>query len=202
MAASSAMPWWASEDFWRKCAIFVTAFMALVLILLTFHSLAAIQSGGERVPAYSVINQRIDYRFDDERGYQVPVIGDEAPLFGRKFSEAEAERLVDLGKLTVQAKNCMNCHTLLGNGAYYAPDLTKAWLDPGWGNEQARELLMTMFLKDPIANARTFGTGRRMPDMDLTDDEVRGVIAFLKWMSAVDTNGFPRGFEPLPQGDA
>ena len=202
MATSSPMPWWASEDFWRKCAIFVTAFMALVLILLTFHSLAAIQSGGERVPAYSVINHRIDYRFDDERGYQVPVIGDEAPLFGRKLSEAEAERLVDLGKLTVQAKNCMNCHTLLGNGAYYAPDLTKAWLDPGWGNEQARELLMTMFLKDPIANARTFGTGRRMPDMDLTDDEVRGVIAFLKWMSAVDTNGFPRGFEPLPQGDA
>ena len=202
MAASSPMPWWASEDFWRKCAIFVTAFMALVLILLTFHSLAAIQSGGERVPAYSVINKRIDYRFDDERGYQVPVIGDEAPLFGRKLSEAEAERLVDLGKLTVQAKNCMNCHTLLGNGAYYAPDLTKAWLDPGWGNEQARELLLTMFLKDPIANARTFGTGRRMPDMDLTDDEVRGVIAFLKWMSAVDTNGFPRGFEPLPQGGA
>ena len=202
MATGSPMPWWASEDFWRKCAIFVTAFMALVLILLTFHSLAAIQSGGERVPAYSVINKRIDYRFDDERGYQVPVIGDEAPLFGRKFSEAEAEKLVDLGKLTVQAKNCMNCHTLLGNGAYYAPDLTKAWLDPGWGNEQARELLMTMFLKDPIANARTFGTGRRMPDMDLTDDEVRGVIAFLKWMSAVDTNGFPRGFETLPQGDA
>ena len=202
MATGSPMPWWASEDFWRKCAIFVTAFMALVLILLTFHSLAAIQSGGERVPAYSVINKRIDYRFDDERGYQVPVIGDEAPLFGRKFSEAEAEKLVDLGKLTVQAKNCMNCHTLLGNGAYYAPDLTKAWLDPGWGNEQARELLMTMFLKDPIANARTFGTGRRMPDMNLTDDEVRGVIAFLKWMSAVDTNGFPRGFETLPQGDA
>ena len=202
MATSSTTPWWASEDFWRKCAIFVTAFMALVLILLTFHSLAAIQSGAGRVPAYAVINHRIDYRFNEERGYQVPVIGDEAPLFGRKLSEEEAEQLVDLGKLTVQAKNCMNCHTLLGNGAYYAPDLTKAWLDPGWGNEQARELLMTLFLKDPIANARTFGTGRRMPDMDLTDDEVQGVIAFLKWMSAVDTNGFPRGFEPLPQGDA
>ena len=198
----SSMPWWAAEDFWRKCAIFVTAFMALALILLTFHSLAAIQSGAGRVPAYSVVNHRIDYRMDRERGYQVPVIGDEAPLFGRKLSEAEAEELVDLGKLTVQAKNCMNCHTLLGNGAYYAPDLTKSWLDPGWGNEQARETLMTMFLKDPIANARTFGTGRRMPNMDLTDNEVRGVIAFLKWMSAVDTNGFPRGFKPLPQGGA
>ena len=202
MADAESAPWWAAEDFWRKCAIFVTAFMALALILLTFHSLAAIQSGAGRVPAYSVVNHRIDYRMDRERGYQVPVIGDEAPLFGRKLTEAEAEELVDLGKLTVQAKNCMNCHTLLGNGAYYAPDLTKAWLDPGWGNEQARETLMTLFLKDPIANARTFGTGRRMPDMDLTDDEVRGVIAFLKWMSAVDTNGFPRGFKPLPQGGA
>ena len=198
----NSLPWWASEDFWRKCAIFVTAFMALVLILLTFHSLAAIQAGAGRVPDYSVINYRIDYRMDAERGYQVPVIGDEAPLFGRKLTNDQAEALVDLGKLTVQAKNCMNCHTLLGNGAYYAPDLTKSWLDPGWGNEQARELLMTLFLKDPVANARTFGTGRRMPDMQLTDDEVRGLIAFLKWMSAVDTNGFPRGFEPLPQGGA
>ena len=176
--------------------------MALILILLTFHSLAAIQSGAGRVPAYAVVNHRIDYRMDAERGYQVPEIGDEAPLFGRKLTEAEARELVDLGKLTVQAKNCMNCHTLLGNGAYYAPDLTKAWLDPGWGNEQAREVLMTLFLKDPVANARTFGTGRRMPNMHLTDAEVRGVIAFLKWMSAVDTNGFPRHFEPLPQGGA
>ncbi len=196
----TSAPWWAAEDFWRKCAIFITAFMALILILLTFHSLAAITAGAGRVPAYSVINHRIDYRFDRELGRSMPIIGDEVPLFGTKFSEVEARELVNLGKLTVQAKNCMNCHTLLGNGAYYAPDLTKAWLDPGWGNEQARELLMTMFLKDPVANARTFGTGRRMPNPELSDAEVRGVIAFLKWMSAVDTNGFPHGFKPLPQG--
>ena len=157
-------------------------------------------SGTDRVPAYSVINHRIDYRFDAARNMKVPVIGEEAPLFGKVLSEDEARQLVDLGKLTVQAKNCMNCHTLLGNGAYYAPDLTKAWLDPGWGNEQARELLMTMFLKDPMTNARTYGTNRRMPDLDITDEEVQGIIAFLKWMSAVDTNGFPQGFEPLPQG--
>ena len=192
--------WWASQDFWRKCAIFVTAGMFLVLILLTFHSLAAITAGQDRVPAYSVINHRIDYVFDEERNMKVPVIGEEAPLFGEVLTEAQAKALVDLGKLTVQAKNCMNCHTLFGNGAYYAPDLTKAWLDPGWGNDQARELLMTMFLKDPKTNARTYGTNRRMPDLNVTDEEVRGIIAFLKWMSAVDTNGFPQGFEPLPQG--
>lgn len=194
-------PWWASQDFWRKCAIFITAFMAVILILLTFHSMAAITAGSGRVPAYSVINYRIGYELDEERNMKAPVIGAEAPLFGTLYSEEEARALVDLGKLTVQAKNCMNCHTLLGNGAYYAPDLTKSWLDPGWGNEQSRELLMTMFLKDPEANARTFGTNRRMPDLGLTDQEVRGVIAFLKWMSAVDTNGFPHGFDPLPQGE-
>ena len=194
--------WWSSQDFWRKCAIFVTGFMALVLVLLTFHTLTVIEAGAEagRVPAYSVINHRIGYEFDEDRNAAAPVIGPLAPLFGTAFSEEEARRLVDKGKLTVQARNCMNCHTLLGNGAYYAPDLTKAWLDPGWGNEDARELLMTMFLEDPVANARTFGTGRRMPDQDLTDEEVRGVIAYLKWMSAIDTNGFPAGFTPLPQG--
>ena len=194
------MVWWASENFWRKTAIFVTAFMAVILIFLTFDTVDAITAGGERVPAYSVINQRIEYVFDEERAMHVPVIGDEAPLFGRIHSEAEARALVDLGKLTVQAKNCMNCHTLYGNGAYYAPDLTKAWLDPGWGNEQSRETLMLMFLTDPVANARTYGTGRRMPDQGITDEEARGIVAFLKWMSAVDTNGFPYGFRPLPQG--
>ena len=195
--------WWASEDFWRKCAIFITAGMALVLVLLTFHTLTVIAAGADagRVPAYAVINHRIGYEFDDERNMMAPVIGPLAPLFGEEFTEDEARALVDHGKLTVQGRNCMNCHTILGNGAYYAPDLTKAWLDPGWGNEEARELLMTMFLKDPVANARTFGTNRRMPNQNLTDAEVRAVIAYLKWMSAIDTNGFPAGFNVLPQGE-
>ncbi len=200
---SGSVDWWASEKFWRQCAVFVTAFMALVLVILTFHTLSVIAAGADagRVPAYAVINHRIGYEFDEERDYQVPVIGPEVPLFGEMLSEDDARELVNLGKLTVQARNCMNCHTILGNGAYYAPDLTKAWLDPLWGNEASRELLMSLFLKDPPANARTFGTNRRMPNLELTDDEVRGVMAYLKWMSAIDTNGFPAGFTPLPQGE-
>lgn len=201
MAESTKAEWWSSEDFWRKCAIFVTAFMAFILIILTFHTLTAIAAGADsgRVPAYSVINHRIGYEFDEERNEAVPTIGPLVPLFGQIFTEEEARELVDHGKLTVQARNCMNCHTFLGNGAYYAPDLTKSWLDPLWGNEQSREILMTMFLKDPPNNARTFGTNRKMPDLKLTDAEIRGVIAYLKWMSAIDTNGFPQGFTPLPQ---
>jgi nitric oxide reductase subunit C len=195
----NAVPWWASESLWRKLAVWITAFMAVVLIVLTFDSLSKITAGGARVPDYGVINQRIYYRLDFERGYQVPVIGAAAPLFGSPLDEASAEALVTQGKLVVQSRNCMNCHTLLGNGAYYAPDLTKAWLDPGWAAESVREQLLLAFLMDPTSNARTFGSNRRMPHLGLTEEEARSVIAFLKWMSAIDTNGFPRRFTPIPQ---
>jgi nitric oxide reductase subunit C len=193
------IPWWARESLWKKTAIWVTAIMLAVLIALTFDTVDQITVGSRRVPAYSTINQRIYYRLDYERGYQVPVVGDEAPLFGSRLSEPEAEALVTLGKLTVQAKNCMNCHTLLGNGAYYAPDLTKAWLDPAWIDESVREDLMLRFLMDPASNARTFGTGRRMPHLGITENEARGIVAFLKWMAAVDTNGFPAAFPAILQ---
>ncbi|MCB1876260.1 MAG: cytochrome c [Chromatiales bacterium] len=195
----SEIPWWAGEGLWRKVAVWVTAGSFVVLIFLTFDSIEAISAGSQRVPAYSVINQQVRYEFDAARNIQKPVIGGGAPLFGQTLDEAEAEALVTLGKKTVQAKNCMNCHTLLGNGAYYAPDLTKAWLDPAWGSETARETLMLGFLMDPTANARTYGTGRRMPKLDITEQEARGVIAFLKWMSSIDTNGFPYNFKSLAQ---
>jgi nitric oxide reductase subunit C len=189
------VPKWASEQLWKKVAIWVTAVSFLVLIVLTFDSLSRTAAGTSRVPAYSVINKRIGYRFDDRRNRYQPVIGPDSPLFGRMLSEPEAERLVTLGKKTIQAKNCMNCHTLLGNGAYYAPDLTKAWLDPGWGDEKTREGLMLAFLQDPEANARTYGTGRKMPKLGITEAEARGIVAFLKWMASIDTNGFPHNFK-------
>lgn len=197
----NAVAWWAREDFWRKCAIIVTAVMAVVLIVLTYDSLESISAGGRRVPDYTVVNQRIDYRWDDARNMKVPVIGAAAPLFGTVLDADAAHALVDLGKVTTQAKNCMDCHTLLGNGAYYAPDLTKAWLDPAWGNEAARETMMLNFLTDPNRYARTYGTNRRMPNLGITQQEARGIIAYLKWMSAIDTNGFPAGFVPIKQGD-
>lgn len=196
-----AIPWWASESFWRKVAVWVTAVMFVVLIFLSFHSVSVIQVGTERVPAYTVINKRIDYRFNDDRNMQVPVIGDDAPLFGKKLSDSESEALVTHGKKVIQSRNCMNCHTLLGNGAYFAPDLTKAWLDPAWGAETARESLMLNFLQDPETNARTYGTGRKMPNLGLTAAEAKAVMAYLKWMSAIDTNGFPYNFKPILQGE-
>ncbi len=191
--------YWASQTFWKKCAIWVTAVMFVILIFLTFDSVSKITAGTERVPEYSVINKKVFYKYSEARDILVPEICCEAPLFGKKLSNDEAADLIDLGKLTIQAKNCMNCHTLLGNGAYYAPDLTKAWLDQGWINESIRENLMVDFLLDPEANARSFGTNRKMPNLDLTEDEAKAVVAYLKWMSAIDTNGFPAWFKPIYQ---
>ena len=190
--------WWASESFWRKTAIWVTGVSFIILIFLTFDSLSQISAGGKRVPAYSVINHRIDYVFDAKLNHQVPVIGVEEPLFGKKLTEAEAAALVSHGKITAQAKNCMDCHTFLGNGAYYAPDLTKAWLDPMWASKEVREQLMVAFLMDPSDKLHN-GLERRMPRLGITQDEARALVAYLKWMSAIDTNGFPYNFKPMDQ---
>ncbi len=194
--------WWASESFWRKMAIWVTAGSFVVLIFLTFDTVKQITAGTKRVPAYAnALNHRIDYVFDEKRNFQVPVIGVEEPLFGKTLTEAEAEALVSHGKLTTQAKNCMGCHTLLGNGSYYAPDLTKAWLDPAWGSKEAREQGMVDFLMHPEVAAHN-ALGRRMPNLGITEPEARATVAFLKWMASIDTNGFPANFKPIDQSDA
>ncbi|MGJ0431420.1 c-type cytochrome [Methylobacter sp.] len=193
----SETPLWASESFWKKTAIWVTGVSFVILIILTMDSLSQTAAGGKRVPAYAVINKKIDYQFNKDLNKSVPVIGEDEFLFGKQLTEQEAEELVDLGKKTAQTRNCMNCHTILGNGAYFAPDLTKAWLDQGWLSKDLREDLMVKFLMDPENNARTFGSNRKMPNLGITEQEARGLVAFLKWMSSIDTNGFPYNFKTI-----
>jgi len=191
---------WASSQFWKKTAIWVTTIMFLILIYLSFDSVSKISVGTKRVPPYSIINNKIFYTFDEDRNKLVPIIGEEAPLFNNKLNEQDAEKLVNLGKLTIQSKNCMNCHTLLGNGAYYAPDLTKSWLDKSWIDEEQREDLMVEFLMNPGLNTRAYyGSTRLMPNLEITNEEARGIVAYLKWMSSIDTNGFPAKFKSIAQ---
>lgn len=141
--------------FWRAGAISTVAIMSVVLVMLTIDSLAVISPGGANVPSYTVINQHVDYKFDAKRGHDVPVIGRSEPLFGRSLDAAAAAALIDKGKMVIQSRACMDCHTFFGNGAYYAPDLTKAWLDPAWELWQAmtgaatREEAMVKFLMEP-----------------------------------------------------
>lgn len=53
---------------------------------------------------------------------------------------------------------------------------------------------------DPANNARMFGSGRKMPNLDITEGEAKAIVAFLKWMSAINTNGFPHNFKTIEQG--
>ncbi len=200
---------WTSISFWRRSAAWVTGFATILLIWLTFDTLSQIRMGTDeelkkgikrRVPAPTVINYHIDYKMDEKRGHEVPVIGEKEPFFGKEWSEEDASKLLRLGKLTSQSKNCMNCHTLLGNGGYYAPDLTKAWLDKAWqknGPMQAMtgknttEEAIAEFLQHPSQYPTH---ARMMPDLKITGDEAKGLVAFLKHMSSIDTNGFPRNF--------
>lgn len=185
--------------FWRAGAISATVVMSVVLVFLTIDSLSAIRAGGRNVPAYTVINQRIGYEYNATRNVSVPVIGGEELLFGRTHSAAEAESMMDKGKLAIQSRACMDCHTFFGNGSYYAPDLTKAWLDPAWPQmwmpmtqSATREEAMVKFLMDP----EKYPTwGRMMPNLKLDRDEAQAIVAYLKWMASVDTNGFPSGFK-------
>jgi len=91
------------------------------------------------------------------------------------------------GKLVFQNRNCMDCHTILGNGAYYAADLTKVI-------DQRGEAFVRSLLKNPDQVTAGLWPGdykRRMPDLNLTDQEIEQLIAFLKWTGEVDTNNWP-----------
>ena len=205
---------WTSIPFWRRSAAWVTGFAAVLLIWLTFDSMKQISMGNDndlkkgitkRVPGPTVINYHIDYKMSEKRGHEVPIIGSKELFFGKEWSEKDAAALLHLGKLTSQAKNCMNCHTLLGNGAYYAPDLTKAWLDPAWKEGGAmqsmtgkttKEEAMAEFLMHPSQYPTH---SRMMPNLKITANEAQGLVAFLKHMSSIDTNGFPRNFSKTTQ---
>ncbi len=216
---------WSDNRFWQRSATWVTGFAAILLIWLTFDTSAQISMGTDkdiqnkvtkRVPGPTVINYKITYERSPKRGLEVPIIGgndgkgnslfqEKEKFFGRDdWSEKEARAMLHLGKLGSQAKNCMDCHTLLGNGAYYAPDLTKSWLDPMWedgtmqaiiggtlGKELSKEEAMAEFLQHP----ELYPThARQMPNLGITKKEAIGIVAFLKQMSSIDTNGFPRNF--------
>lgn len=183
--------------FWRAGAISTTVVMAVVLIMLTIDSLGAISAGGSHVPPYTVINRHIEYGYDNKAGRDMPIIGKDEPLFGAAVGEADAGALIERGKLVIQSRACIDCHTFMGNGAYYAPDLTKAWLDPAWEawtaitGAESKEEAMVRFLMKPDYYATW---QRKMPNLGISRDEAVATVAYLKWLSSIDTNGFPIHF--------
>jgi nitric oxide reductase subunit C len=91
---------------------------------------------------------------------------------------------VSRGQDLWHANNCINCHTLLGEGAYYAPDLTK--ITQLRGTEY-----LTAFLRNPSNFYNEEKHRRLMPKPDLDDQQIGDVIAFLDWVSKIDNQGWP-----------
>jgi len=85
------------------------------------------------------------------------------------------------GKLLWEENNCMGCHTLMGEGAYYAPELTRVYSRRG--GEYIRIVLNYEGGWGP--------NGRKMVEYDFTEEEVNDIIAFFEWMDNVYLNGFP-----------
>ncbi|MYN13903.1 c-type cytochrome [Pusillimonas sp. TS35] len=126
------------------------------------------------------------------------------------------------GKRVFQAYNCMGCHTIVGNGAYLGPDLTRihadagaAWLAAflpsagGWPTSAAIQVqLQNPAIKEDAGTAdlqayrqrypgaaerldRRGGQHTLMPNLPLNAHEVSALIAFLKYTSAMNTEGWP-----------
>ncbi|MBI1207124.1 MAG: c-type cytochrome [Azospirillum sp.] len=93
------------------------------------------------------------------------------------------------GKRIWTERACANCHTILGEGSYFAPELGNVWLRYGGDTDAqaARDGLKGWFQAQPSGVE-----GRRqMPQFHLSDQEMDEVIDFLKWTSEINTQSWP-----------
>ena len=89
------------------------------------------------------------------------------------------------GKHVWETNNCVGCHSLLGEGAYFAPELGNVYKRRG-----------EAFIKVWMQAMPTGAPGRRqMPQFNLTDEQLDDLVAFLKWTSEIDTQGWPPNIE-------
>ena len=96
---------------------------------------------------------------------------------------------VAAGKLIWEEKACINCHTILGEGAYFAPELGNVMTR--WGVQDDPEGAVTA-LKGWMDAMPTGIEGRRqMPNFGLTDDEYRNLADFLLWTDTIRAQDWP-----------
>jgi len=104
----------------------------------------------------------------------------------RRFAAlTHADRLDDrvvAGKRSFERHNCNDCHTILGFGGYYAPDLTRAFNRIGEDGIRRR-------LEHP--EAALAASYRKMPQQYLSQDEVANIAAYLGWVGGIDNHDWP-----------
>ena len=89
------------------------------------------------------------------------------------------------GKKIWETRNCIGCHTLLGEGAYFAPEL---------GNVYARR--GPDFIKAWMKAMPTGAPHRRqMPQFNLSEEQLDNLVEFLKWSGEINTENWPPNIE-------
>ena len=85
------------------------------------------------------------------------------------------------GKYLVDTHDCIGCHTINGEGSYYAPELGNVYKRRGGP-----------FIEAWIRAQPTGVAGRRqMPQFNFTQSQLDDIVAYLKWLSNIDTNNWP-----------
>lgn len=103
----------------------------------------------------------------------------------KRDNRANLTETVALGKKVWENNNCIGCHTLLGEGAYFAPELGNVYTRRGGD-----------FIKAWIKSQPTGAPGRRqMPQFNLTDKELDDLVAFLKYASEINSAKWPPNVE-------
>lgn len=96
-----------------------------------------------------------------------------------------ADRLSDdvvEGKRVFQKYNCNDCHTILGFGGYYAPDLTRVY------DRRGENYIRGVVAQPELVLANSF---RKMPHQNLTPTEIDRLVDFFRWVNDIDTQDWP-----------
>ena len=102
-------------------------------------------------------------------------------LPGRDNRSAITDK-VARGKQVWEHNNCIGCHTLLGEGAYFAPELGNVYQRFG-----SKEAIIAWIKAQP-----TGAPGRRqMPQFNLSDGDLDAVAEFLKYASEINAAKWP-----------
>jgi len=101
----------------------------------------------------------------------------------RENAEGITEQVAH-GKEIWEKNNCVGCHSLLGEGAYFAPELVNVFQRRGIENEVAFKGYLSAWMGAMPTNV----PGRRqMPQFNLTEEEINDLAEFLIWASKIKT---------------
>ncbi len=97
---------------------------------------------------------------------------------------------VAAGKRLWEHNNCLGCHTLLGEGAYFAPELANVYTRYGESTEAIKGFIKSRPV-DGIPGRRS------MPQFNFSDQELEEIAQFLKYVDGIET---ARDWPPNVQG--